>query len=68
MVSGRAHVNLVADLIFSVAYKRAYDQVSGKCTPFYDILYYSRRSGIQFIASMLVPKSIAEVAEVCDVV
>ena len=56
-----------AHFILSVAYKRAYDHVSGKCASYFEILLHSRKSNIQFVASMLVPKSMEEIVEViCD--
>ena len=64
LVGGDVHVNSNTGFIPSTAYNRAYDRVSGKCAPYWDILNHSRRSGLQRILSTLVPKSIGEVVEV----
>ena len=53
-------------LYLPAAYNGAYDQVSGKCARYWDILNSARSSGFHRIVSTLVPKSIEEVVEVRD--
>lgn len=66
LVSDYVHVDLDAGYILSTAYNRATDRVSGKCASWYDVLRYAKSSGLQYIASTLVPKSIEELTEVCS--
>ena len=50
----------------STAFNQATDSVSGMCSPWYDVMRNSRKSGLQHFTFMLVPKSIEELAEVRD--
>ena len=66
LVSEIVYMNLDVGMIFSVAYNRAYDNVSGKCASYWSFLRRSRTSGLQDVVYAFLPKSVEQAVEVCD--